>query len=126
MKTVLEGLFYGASAGFNHPSSWPPHEPGKHSTFNIQRPTSKAGAKRSALKVPSWALKVECFPCGSGAQGVNISGRSLPVEGRRNADSRGGLFKSTGNFAAMWRAKNRVSWPTAGNLLAAVYGEIIA
>jgi hypothetical protein len=55
------------------------HEPGKHSTFNIQRPKSKAGAKRSALDVQSWALNVEGFPCGSGVQGMHISGESLPV-----------------------------------------------
>ena len=34
----------------------------KHSTFNIQRSTSKAGAWRNALNVQSWALNVECFP----------------------------------------------------------------
>jgi hypothetical protein len=66
----------------------PPHEPGKHSTFNIQRPTSKAGAKRSALDVQSWALNVECFPCGSGAQGVNESGKSLPST-RRGIEGEG-------------------------------------
>ena len=66
-----------------HPSpSIPSHEPEERSTFNIQRPTSKAGAKRSALDVQSWALNVECFPCGSGAQCVNYSGKSLPVEWR--------------------------------------------
>jgi hypothetical protein len=48
----------------------------------------KTGAQRSALDVPSWALKVECFPCGSGAQCVNISGESLPVKGRGNLHSR--------------------------------------
>ena len=48
------------------------------STFNLQRPKSKTGAKRSALDVQSWALNVECFPSGSGPQGVNISGESLP------------------------------------------------
>jgi dihydrofolate synthase/folylpolyglutamate synthase len=53
----------------------PLHEPGKRSTFNFQRPMSKAGAEQSALKVQCWTLKVE----GSGAQGANFSGESLPA-----------------------------------------------
>jgi hypothetical protein len=71
-----------------HPSpSIPFHEPEERSTFNIQRPTSKAGAKRSALDIQSWALNVECFPCGSGAQCVNYSGKSLPVECRGKVEA---------------------------------------
>jgi predicted rRNA methylase YqxC with S4 and FtsJ domains len=63
----------------DHPSpSIPPHEPGKHSTFNIQRSTPKAGAQRSALEVQSWALNVEC----SKAQSANASGSPLPIKGR--------------------------------------------
>ena len=52
-----------------------PHEPGQRSTFNIQRPKSKAGAERSALNVQRWTLNVE----GSGAPGANFAGESLPA-----------------------------------------------
>jgi outer membrane lipoprotein-sorting protein len=56
----------------------PALQSGERSTFNIQRSTSKEGTEWSALNVQSWALNVECFLRGSGAQCVNISEESLP------------------------------------------------
>jgi hypothetical protein len=50
----------------------------------------------------------------------------LPVEGRRNAEPRCRMFDRAGDFAAGAGPKNRMSWPTAGNLWRLRCGDIAA